>query len=93
MNDKQDFHGFELFGFFLAFAEPASESSEESAVLLPSNGFGNPIEVGRWAHARRRFVDERDLKADRFVRLISRLYKVEKDARNLNDSQRHASCG
>ena len=60
--------------------------------MLTSNGSGTPTEVGCWAHARRRFVDaqKRDPEADRFVRQIGRLYKVEKDARNLSNDQRYA---
>src|SRR5271166_2097101 len=51
------------------------------------------IEVGCWAHARRKFYDAKTSDAVRAhvaMAMIQRLYKVEKDAKDLDDAARGA---
>jgi transposase len=51
------------------------------------------IEVGCWAHARRKFFDAKTSDAVRAhvaMAMIQRLYKVEKDAKDLDDAVREA---
>jgi transposase len=53
---------------------------------------GRVIEIGCWAHARRRFVDAfmTDTSGALVIALIQQLYQVERDAAELTPDDRHA---
>jgi transposase len=52
-----------------------------------------PIEVGCWAHGRRKFYDAREQNKEAFVvlDLIGNLYKLERKLKKASDEERHAA--
>jgi transposase len=51
----------------------------------------SPIEVGCWAHGRRKFYDARELNKEAFIVLewIGSLYKLERKMKNVSNADRH----
>jgi transposase len=83
----------QFFGNYAGYIQADAYGGYDHLFKPKPDGGPAPIEVGCWAHARRKFVEaERSdaLRSHTAVALIKLLYEVEREAKDLDDQARRA---